>query len=421
MRRFYTFVFYLLAPLILFRLYWKGRSLPEYRHRIKERFMLSQTPSSKVDAWLHAVSFGEVVAAIPLIDAMLAKGWRVLVTTMTPTGSEKIKSRFGDKVMHQYVPYDYPWVLRRFFKRYDIRVGIIMETELWPNLIHQSSLKKIPLLLVNARISDMAYKKYQKVKFLIKSILPHFAGIMAQSEEDAKRFIELGAPKHVVSTSGNIKFDLQVKVPNLEVCKEIKELWGQQRTVVIAASTHEDEEKQLLNCFSELQASIPDVILAIAPRHPERFQTIYALCQQFGFKTGLRSQAATITPEIEVIVLDSLGELLGFYQISDYAFVGGSFAPIGGHNVLEPIAMEVPVFTGPYMQNSKSICQDLCAKEAMQLLSSANEVFAAIARMHKDKSSRTRQVTNATKVLEENKGSLDRYMQRIDELFRVQT
>ncbi len=420
MRRIYTFLFYLLAPFILIRLYWKGRRLPEYRHRIKERFMLTTGETLKVDAWLHAVSLGEVVAAIPLIDAMIAKGWRVLITTMTPTGSEKVKSRFGDKVLHQYVPYDYPWVLRRFFKRYAINVAVIMETELWPNLIHFAHTNKIPLLLVNARISDQAFGKYEKVKFFFKPILANFTGIMTQSDEDAARFIALGAPSNLVSVSGNIKFDLQIKVPNLTVFQEIKEQWGASRTVVLAASTHEGEESQLLSAFSQLKTAIPGVLFAIAPRHPERFQTIYNLCQQMGFNTGLRSQAATINSDIDMIVLDSMGELLGFYQISDFAFVGGSLVPlIGGHNVLEPIAVEVPVFTGPHMQNSKSICQDLCAMNAMQLYTNAEDIFAAMIRMHQDKSSRVQQVSNASQVLEKNKGSLGRYLEKIEEV--VQT
>ena len=382
--------------------------------------MLTTGETLKVDAWLHAVSLGEVVAAIPLIDAMIAKGWRVLITTMTPTGSEKVKSRFGDKVLHQYVPYDYPWVLRRFFKRYAINVAVIMETELWPNLIHFAHTNKIPLLLVNARISDQAFGKYEKVKFFFKPILANFTGIMTQSDEDAARFIALGAPSNLVSVSGNIKFDLQIKVPNLTVFQEIKEQWGASRTVVLAASTHEGEESQLLSAFSQLKTAIPGVLFAIAPRHPERFQTIYNLCQQMGFNTGLRSQAATINSDIDMIVLDSMGELLGFYQISDFAFVGGSLVPlIGGHNVLEPIAVEVPVFTGPHMQNSKSICQDLCAMNAMQLYTNAEDIFAAMIRMHQDKSSRVQQVSNASQVLEKNKGSLGRYLEKIEEV--VQT
>jgi 3-deoxy-D-manno-octulosonic-acid transferase len=419
MRRFYTFLFYLLAPLILLRLYWKGRRLASYRQRIKERFMFTRGREVKIDVWLHAVSFGEIIAAIPLLDAMIAKGWRVLITTMTPTGSEKVVSRFANKVQHQYVPYDYPWVLRRFFTRYNINVGIIMETELWPNLVHYANRYKIPLLLINARLSDHAFHKYEKLKFFFKPMLANFTGIMTQSEEDAQRFISLGATQNLVSVCGNIKFDLQMKIPNLSLCHDLKERWGFSRPMVIAASTHEGEEKQLLTAFKQLKNAIPNVLLTIAPRHPERFQVVYNLCQQMGFNTGLRSQAETINPNLDIMVIDSMGELLGFYQISDFAFVGGSLVPIGGHNVLEPIAMEVPVFTGPHMQNSKSICQDLCAVKAMQLFSNAEDIFAAIVQMYQDKVSRARQIASATHFLEKNKGSLGRYLQKIEELFQA--
>ncbi len=406
LRYIYTFFFYLLTPFILLRLYWKGRRLPAYRQRISERLSWGKIVSPEVDVWLHAVSLGEVVAATPLIDALLAKQLRVLVTTMTPTGSQQVMTRFGQQVAHQYVPYDLPWALRRFFKKINARVGVVMETELWPNLIYQATKAHLPLLLINARISDKAFGSYQKLRRFFKPVLAEFKTIFAQSEVDAKRFLELGAPVDKVYALGNMKFDLQIRVFEPALFQQLKTGWGETRPVFIAASTHDDEEDQLLTGLIKLKTAIPDVVLLIAPRHPERFKTVYELSKQHGYKTGLRSQSDTIDASTDVVVLDSLGELLGFYQVSDYAFVGGSLVPIGGHNVLEPIAMQVPVFCGPYMHNSKSICFDLCAAGAMQQVEHVDALVTAIVAMHQNPLQRVGQIANASAVLEANRGSV---------------
>lgn len=420
LRYLYTFFLCLLTPFILLRLYWKGRRLPAYRQRISERFSLGNLALPQVDVWLHAVSFGEIVAVTPLIDALLVKQLRVLVTTMTPTGSQQVIARFGERVAHQYIPYDFPWVLRRFFKKINARVGIIMETELWPNLIHQATKAHLPLLLVNARISDKAYQSYKKLRFFFKPVLMQFKSIFAQSEVDAQRFIALGAPLDRVLALGNMKFDLQTQVLNQVVFEQLQTEWGKHRPVLMAASTHDDEENQLLARLSGLKSVIPNLMLLIAPRHPERFKAVYDLSQRHGFKTGLRSQSGTIDSDTDVVVLDSMGELLGFYQLSDYAFVGGSLVAIGGHNVLEPIAMQVPVFCGPFMSNSKSICADLCTAGALQVVDDADALIATIIMMYHNPSQRTRQITNATAVLEANRGSVARYVEEVLSSLRTQ-
>ena len=419
-RHIYTILLYLLTPFILLRLYWKGRRLPAYRQRIGERFSLGKIASPEVDVWLHAVSLGEVVAATPLIDALLTKQLRVLVTTMTPTGSQQVMTRFGQRVAHQYIPYDLPCALRRFFNTINAKVGVIMETELWPNLIDQAIKAHVPLLLINARISDKAFQSYEKARFFFKPVLAQFMDIFAQSEADAQRFITLGAPADRVHALGNMKFDLQIQVSNSACFEQLKTTWGAQRPVLMAASTHDDEENQLLTRLTQLKTAIPDLILLIAPRHPERFKTVYELSQRQGFETGLRSHPETINTAVDVVILDSLGELLGFYQISDYAFVGGSLVPIGGHNVLEPIAMQVPVFCGPFMQNSKSICADLCTAGALQLVDDVDALCKAITTMYRDSALRVRQVNNATAVLEANRGSVERCLDAILKVSKIQ-
>ncbi|MCW8449934.1 lipid IV(A) 3-deoxy-D-manno-octulosonic acid transferase [Legionella quinlivanii] len=410
MRYIYSFFMYLMTPWLLFRLWWKGRQLPAYRDRIGERFWAGMAPVPNIDVWVHAVSLGEVIAVTPLINEMLAKNWRLLITTMTPTGAEQVKTKFGDRVLHRYIPYDLPDVLQRFFVSVKPRAGVIVETELWPNLIHYASQAKIPLMLINARLSERSCRGYQKIKWLIKPVINQFTWILAQSDEDGRRFQQLGAKEGLVQTIGNMKFDLQTKDIDQGLFLQLKAAWGPDRPVLIIASTHDNEEEQILQQLTRLQASIKNILVLIAPRHPERFQKVNLLAEQAGFKTALRSKPETISSETDVITLDSMGELLGFYQISDYAFVGGSFVPIGGHNVLEPIAMKVPVFSGPEVHNFKTICRDLMNANAMIIVQSAAELIDRVVALHANEAEKEKLVLNATQVLKANKGAVARYL-----------
>lgn len=419
MRIIYSAVLYLLTPLLLLRLWWKGRRLPAYRQRIAERFCLGGATNKKSDIWIHAVSLGEVIAATPLIDALLDKQWSVLVTTMTPTGSQRVITRFGNRVAHHYVPYDLPGVLKRFFRKAQPRVGIIMETELWPNLVNQASKAKVPLLLANARLSERSLQGYRKLKFLFKPVLNQFSVIMAQSTDDGERFKILGARSAIVHVAGNIKFDLQIDADVKNRSQEFKQYWGTKRPVVIAASTHEGEEALILAALHRLKKAIPDVLLLIAPRHPERFESVFQLSQHKGFSTGLRSRINAIQTHHDVIVLDSLGELLDFYALSDFAFVGGSLVPVGGHNVLEPIALDVPVFSGHYMHNFKTISQDLAAAQAIKLIKDADELMDLIIELYNNSEERVAMVVNARGVLDRNKGALQRHVEQIENLIGV--
>ncbi|MFI4919291.1 MAG: lipid IV(A) 3-deoxy-D-manno-octulosonic acid transferase [Legionellales bacterium] len=421
MRFMYSCLMYLLTPYLLIRLWWKGKYLPAYRQRVLERFCIGIKQNKTVDVWVHAVSLGEVIAASPLIEALLDNKWSVLVTTMTPTGSERVLARFGDAVAHQYIPYDLPVVLRRFFRQVKPRIGVIMETELWPNLIYQARAATVPLILANARLSDNSLTGYMKLQFFFKPLLNQFAAVFPQSQDDAKRFIALGAKEDLVHVLGNMKFDLQTNTVNSEKFQDLKERWGSERVVVIAASTHEDEESQILACLRRLQQAIPQVLLLIAPRHPERFQKVYQLALDAGFNTGLRSNLATLAVDNEVVVLDCLGELLGWFQLSDCAFIGGSLVAVGGHNVLEPIAVGVPVISGNQVHNFKAICRDLEEAEAILLVEHADGLIDAIIKLHEDKAFRQQLTKNATAVLENNKGSLAKYLQQIELALGVYT
>jgi 3-deoxy-D-manno-octulosonic-acid transferase len=405
---------YLLTPFLLMRLWWKGRSLPAYRKGIVQRFSLDTKKILPADIWVHAVSLGEVIAATPLIQKFLDNQRRVLVTNMTPTGLEHTKKQFGNKVVSRYVPYDIPIAIDCFLNAAKPKVCVIMETELWPNLITRTRQKNIPVFIVNARLSEHSFQGYEKIRWIMKSLLNQCTAILAQSPYDADRFKRLGAEESRVKILGNIKFDMQLQDIGLDKYQQLLSHCGEERIVVMLASTHEDEESQILQVFKALQVSIPKVLLSIAPRHPERFQKVYQLSQKLGFNTGLRSDLSTLSPDNEIVILDSFGEIMGFYGISDYAFVGGSFVPIGGHNVLQPIAMQVPVFTGKYIHNFKTICENLLEAQALIMVDNATNLVQEIISLHSDPDRKKSLVKKAFQVLEENKGSLDKYFHEIE-------
>lgn len=413
MRRLYSILLYLFAPLLIFRLFIRSIKNISYRRRIAERFSLGKNLPRDVDIWIHAVSLGEVVAATPLIEEFLKAQKIVLVTTMTPSGSQQVLNKFADRVKHQYIPYDLPCCLKKFFKRINACVGIILETEIWPNTIYFADKYGVKLCLVNARISDKAFKQYVKTGNFFKSTLNKFTFIGAQSEVDASRFKKLGAADAKVEVFGNIKFDINYPESNFKHLAILQDAWGKERPVLIAASTHDNEETQLLANLAKLKSALPELVLLIAPRHIERAAYIYDLATNCGFNTGIRSQASTISSASEVIIIDSIGELLDFYQLSDYAFVGGSLVPIGGHNVLEPIFMEVPVFCGPFMQNSQAICKQLQAAEAIVIAQNVEDVFTKILQMAKSPASRQKQIDNAKTVLANNRGCTQKYYEKI--------
>jgi 3-deoxy-D-manno-octulosonic-acid transferase len=410
MRLIYTSLFYLCTPIIILRLLWKSRRLPAYRDRILERFFLQSKKPTPVDVWVHAVSLGEVNAAVELVNKLIFLNQSVMFTTMTPTGSERVQSLFKDKVQHQYIPYDMPWMIRQFYRSIQPKLGIIMETELWPNCINEAYKQGFPLFIVNGRISDGAFKQYLKCRKVFRPILNQLAGIIAQSKLDAERFIQLGIDAAKVTVAGNLKFDLKVTTFDGRQFDLLQQAWGQSRPVVLAASTHENEEEQLLDRLKILKGSIPDVLLLIAPRHPERFNTVYKRAKEKGFNTGLRSNSSSISDKCDVIVLDSMGELSGFFAYTDYAFVGGSLVPIGGHNVLEPMMLGVAVYTGPFNHNSKAIIEALSQAKAITIASDADELIQSIITHFQQPEVCQKQIARANQVLTDNRGSIDNHM-----------
>ena len=333
MRIFYTFLLYLLSPLVLLRLAWRGLRAPDYWRRWPERFGSVAPALGKQVIWIHAVSVGEVQAAEPVVRALLEHhpDYSLLITTVTPTGSARVRSLFGQEVAHVYAPYDLPGSVKRFFDRVRPQLAIVMETELWPNLFHRCRQGGVPLLLVNARLSARSEKGYGRVPGLVSVTLSAVTEIVAQGEVDAARFARLGADPARITVTGNLKFEQRVQPSLLERAEVLRRDWGVARPVWIAASTHEGEDELLLDVFADLRKQFPDCLLVITPRHPERFETVAALCLQRGYQTVLRSEHTACTPETAVYMADTMGELPLLYAASDVAFVGGSLVRHGGH------------------------------------------------------------------------------------------
>ncbi len=417
MRYLYTLCLVCFTPFFLLRLWWKGRTVPTYRQRILERFALQPvTDRPEIDVWVHAVSLGEVNAVIPVIERLLLKNLHVLLTTMTPSGSDRVTQYFGQKVTHQYLPYDLPGSMNRFLRQYRPRVGILMETELWPNLILSSRKAKVPILLINGRLSEHSFKGYCWWRCWLQSLLNQFDALLVQTADDAARFLKLGADASRVEVIGNVKFDIQLTQDGMGRFTALKEAWGKERVVLMLASTHDDEEKQILTHLPMLQQAIPGVLVMIAPRHPDRFERVYQLCQRMGFNVAKGSQPAQLNEKIAVVLLDSLGELMQAYHAVDYAFVGGSLVAVGGHNVLEPIAIGIPVFSGCQVFHFKSICETLSAMGAIQLFESGEALIQAVIQLHLDGEAKAQQIKQATEVLTVNRGVTARYLNRIDAL-----
>jgi 3-deoxy-D-manno-octulosonic-acid transferase len=357
-RTLYPLISYLLLPWAVARLIWSGFHNPEYYRRWRERFGIIPTREcSRPLIWIHAVSVGEVQAASPLINRLLDDfpHCQILVTTMTPTGADTVRQRFSQAVDHYYLPYDIPLAVSRFVKRLQPAMLIVLETEIWPNLFRACRRQRVPILLVNARMSERSASGYGRVAQLTRSTLADINLIAAQSRTDADRFLRLGAVPERTRVIGNLKFDISLPPSIHEQAESLRRFLGVNRPVWIAASTHEGEEQQILEAFERILMQHQDCLLLLAPRHPERFERIADLCHRVGDRVARHSRGDPVTAATRVYLVDTLGELPVFYAAADVAFVGGSLVPVGGHNMLEPASLGVPVITGPHCFNFSEV------------------------------------------------------------------
>jgi 3-deoxy-D-manno-octulosonic-acid transferase len=391
-------------------LYWRGKKSPDYRLRWQERLGLYADKAVKKNViWVHAVSVGEVEAAIPLIKQIQKQysHQQILVTTTTPTGSKRVSTILGASVEHVYLPYDLPIILQRFFARYQPKVALIMEKEMWPNLFCACGDKNIPLFIINARLSTRSSRSYQKIPSLVATTLAPVTKILAQTTEDSLNFISIGATREQLMVSGNLKFDMTISLETIESGQQLKNKLFSQRFVWLVGSTHKGEDELFITAYKALKKTIPELLLILVPRHPERFLAVKQLVERDASLTvQMRSdELAICSRNVDVYIADTIGELKMLYSTADISFMGGTMIPVGGHNILEPLAVGVLVIFGPYMDNFKEISEQVIKIDAAIQIHSVNELIETLEFVYTHEQYRKSVIKNGYLFLSENKGA----------------
>lgn len=419
MRFLYTIIFYLLLPFILLRLWIKNRQIPNGLQFWHERLGFGLRPFLPGGIWVHAVSVGESLAAIPLIKLLQQRYpvTPIIVTNETKTGAERIRNELGDCVTQLYFPYDLPMILKRFFKALQPKLLILIETELWPNLLASCQLYQVPVVLVNARLSERSAKSYRRILTLMHKMLNSINAIAAQFQADADRFIALGFPAEKMRVTGSLKFDLNLPLRLTEQAQHWRKIWGENRPVWIAASTHPGEEELILQAFTEARRFYPDLLLVSIPRHVDRVPELEQLYNSQTYKIIKRSDHnQSKMRSVDIIIGDTMGELLIFYAAADLAFVGGSLVEKGGQNPLEPAAIGLPILTGPYTFNFATITEQLKKRLVEIQVTNAKELAEQVIALLSDPERRLQMSHEAKKFVAENKGSVLKQMQLIENL-----
>lgn len=412
MRIFYSLLFYFLIPFVCLRLLWRGIKAPEYNKRWRERFALYKQSPVKNVIWFHAVSVGEAEALLPLVKRLqnVYPQQPILITTTTPTGSARIKAVLKDTVQHVYLPYDIPWAVSRFYRHFKPQLAVIMETEIWPNLFHYCGRENIPLYVINARLSDRSTKGYKKIPLLVKPALANITMVAAQTQDDADRFVSIGMSKEKTLATGNMKFDLQIPTQLIEQGRQERQDLFPGRFVWLIASTHKGEEEYFFDAYRRLKNRMPELLLLIVPRHPERFIEVEKLCQAAGLSVVTRSSKQASLQATDVYLADTMGELKLLYAASDITFVGGSMVPTGGHNILEPAALGVPVLFGPYMFNFKEIARIVLAMDAAIQCQDLDDIVRSVTRLYQKPDLRAELKQRGLSYLRQNQGAIDKIL-----------
>lgn len=416
-RRLYSLLLYLSVPLILLRLLWRARKAPDYRRRIGERFGLRLPAQQTGGIWIHAVSVGETLAALPLITKLKAEypQRRIILTTMTPTGSAQVRRSFGDSVTHVYAPYDLPSAVRRFLDTMRPELLLIIETELWPNILHCSAQRDLPILLINARLSQNSAQGYARLGRLTRGMMRNLTFVCAQNTSDAERFVGVGLAEDRVAETGSIKFDVHFDQTLRERAQQVRAQWsaGEQRRIWIAASTHHGEDAIVLAAQQQLLQQFPDVLLVIVPRHPERFDAVYELCQASGVAVQRRSEAKELDKTTRILLADTMGELSLLFGACDIAFVGGSLVPTGGHNMIEPAAWGLPVICGPHLFNFTDVARALAENGGLTIVQDERQLGMQLKLLLNNEETRQQAGENNRQVVEQNRGALQRQFETV--------
>ena len=417
MRLIYSLVIYLLQVPVA--AYWLFRGIVNrsYRDRVGQRFGIGYPQLDKC-IWIHAVSVGEVQAAVPLIRAIGKRfpNHNMLITTVTPTGAARVEALFGEAVTHCYIPFEMPAAVDSFFAAVNPELALIMETEIWPNLYHGCGIREIPLVLVSARISPKSVDSYRRFLPLFRDTLSHGIIIAAQSEADADRFRSLGASPVRTWVTGNIKFDIELPSDLLQQGREFRRETFGDRPVWIAASTHDVEEQQLLSAHRKLLEKHPDLLLVLVPRHPERFAAVSDLIDKEDLQQIARTEGRACDAATAVFLGDTMGEVTLFYAASDIAFVGGSLVAIGGHNLLEPAALGLPVISGPHVYNAQEIADMFVELGACHIVTDVPELVAAVDELLTDQSAAVARGNKGRNIVQSNRGALSRLLGLLEPL-----
>jgi 3-deoxy-D-manno-octulosonic-acid transferase len=423
MRKLYSLLIYLVTPLVLLYLAFRGLRSRDYLKRWSERFAFFNAPQTTGGIVVHAASLGEVNAASAL-TRQLGKQFPevpLCLTTLTPTGSDRVRALFGESVFHVYVPLDLPGAVKRFYDRVQPRLLIIMETEIWPNLYHEAASRNIPIMIANARISQNSVAAYRRFRKMTGAVLDQVSRIAAQSSQDAARLIEIGADDKRVLVTGNLKFDVRLPPGMVEQGESIRLALGTDRLTLLAGSTHEGDEGPVLDAFKRVLQSFPTALLILVPRHPERFGRAAQLARSAGLRVSMRSSGVSCPRNTQCFVIDSMGELMRYYAACDVAFVGGSIDTIGGQNVLEPAALCKPVLVGPHTFNFEEITRQLIDCGAALRVQNGGELEEAIRRLFNEPELRDRMGQAGFRLVRSGQGALDRTLAVVDELLTQAT
>jgi 3-deoxy-D-manno-octulosonic-acid transferase len=409
----YTAVLGLALPAALVRLLWRARRDTDYRRRIGERLGRYALPACDDCLWLHAVSVGELIAALPLIEALRAQQprYQLLVTTTTPAASRLLRRTLGDSVLHVYAPWDLPWIVRRFLDQFRPRALLLMETELWPNQLRACAARDVPVVLLNARLSPRSARGYRRFAALSRAMLGVLEHIAAQGEADAERFIALGAQASRVTVTGSLKWDAQPEASMRQRAAVLRRGWEMAgpRPVWIAASTHHGEEALLFGLMRQLLAEFPQLLMILAPRHAERAAGLLREAREHGLKPMLRTHADDTLDGVNVLVLDTVGELSLLFGCADLAFVGGSLVPHGGHNLAEPAAWGLPLLSGPSLHNFDEMADALKRAAALEVID-RDTLPGALTRLLRQPQERERRGLAALAVVAQRRGARERVL-----------
>lgn len=416
MRFLYSLLVAFSTPFVLLYFVVRGFKDREYLARWNERFGWVRPGEKAGGILLHAASMGEYNAASPLIRALLGKypNLPLTITTLTPTGSERVNRDLGNKVFHCYIPLDLPGAVKRFLYRTKPQLIIVMETEIWPNLYLEAHRLKIPLMIANARLSETSVRRYQRFPGFARNILKPVIWIGAQSSKDNGRMIQCGSEPQSTVTTGNLKFDLQVPTSLLERGEALRSRWNPTRPVLVAGSTHQADENIILPAFAGLLKSLPDALLILVPRYPERFASAAQAARAAGLRVEMYSEGEACSVRAQCFIIDTVGALMTYYACADATFVGGSMGAQGGHNALEPAALGKPVMVGPNTANAEEMIAELIACGAAVRVDTPQSFQACTEALLSDGVLRDKMGQAGLALLEKNKGALNLTLAAID-------